>query len=85
MTVLRQRMLDDVRIRNYAASTVECYIRSVAAPRFFYRDTLRHKIDVARDGRFLINAELDDTSSEPIHLPLNWRPPAKQGKAGVPG
>ncbi len=31
MTVLRQRMLDDLRIRNCTASTVECYIRSVAA------------------------------------------------------
>jgi integrase/recombinase XerD len=30
MTVLRQRMLEDLRIRNYAPSTVECYIRSVA-------------------------------------------------------
>lgn len=30
MTLLRQRMLEDLRIRNYAASTVECYIRSVA-------------------------------------------------------
>jgi site-specific recombinase XerD len=31
MTALRQRMLEDLRIRNYAPSTVECYIRSVAA------------------------------------------------------
>jgi len=30
MTTLRQRMLDDLRIRNYAPSTVECYVRSVA-------------------------------------------------------
>lgn len=30
MTVLRQRMLDDLRIRNYSPSTVECYIREVA-------------------------------------------------------
>jgi integrase/recombinase XerD len=30
MTVLRQRMLEDLRIRNYAPSTVECYVRSVA-------------------------------------------------------
>lgn len=30
MTSLRQRMLEDLRIRNYAPSTVECYIRSVA-------------------------------------------------------
>src|ERR1700733_3182572 len=31
MTALRQRMLEDLRIRNCAPSTVECYIRSVAA------------------------------------------------------
>ncbi len=30
MTLLRQRMLDDLRIRNYSPSTVECYIREVA-------------------------------------------------------
>ena len=29
MTLLRQRMLEDLRIRNYAPSTVECYVRSV--------------------------------------------------------
>jgi integrase/recombinase XerD len=29
MTVLKQRMLDDLRIRNYSPSTVECYVRSV--------------------------------------------------------
>ncbi len=30
---------------------------------------------VARDGRFLINTELETASSEPIHLLLNWKPP----------
>src|SRR5271168_3868460 len=30
MTVLRQRMLEDLCIRNYAPTTVSCYIRSVA-------------------------------------------------------
>ena len=30
MTLLRQRMLDDLRIRNYAPSTVTCYVRAVA-------------------------------------------------------
>lgn len=29
MTLLKQRMLDDLRIRNYAPSTVACYLRSV--------------------------------------------------------
>jgi integrase/recombinase XerD len=31
MTPLRQRMLEDLHIRNYSSSTVECYIREVAA------------------------------------------------------
>jgi integrase/recombinase XerD len=30
MTLLKQRMLEDLRIRNYSPSTVECYTRSVA-------------------------------------------------------
>jgi integrase/recombinase XerD len=30
MTLLRQRMLEDLHIRNYAPSTAECYVRSVA-------------------------------------------------------
>jgi integrase/recombinase XerD len=30
MTALRQRMLEDLRIRNYAPSTVQRYVRSVA-------------------------------------------------------
>ena len=30
MTLLRQRMLEDLRIRNYAPTTVECYVRCVA-------------------------------------------------------
>jgi hypothetical protein len=33
--------------------------------------------DVARDGRFLIDTELQDASTEPIHLLLNWKPPSK--------
>src|ERR1019366_3885860 len=30
MTLLKQRMLEDLHIRNYAPTTVECYVRSVA-------------------------------------------------------
>jgi len=29
MTLLKQRMLEDLRIRNYASTTVDCYVRSV--------------------------------------------------------
>jgi hypothetical protein len=37
----------------------------------------RQNYDVARDGRFLIVTQLDDASTEPIHLLLNWHPPGK--------
>jgi len=37
----------------------------------------RPQYDVARDGRFLINTDLQDASTEPIHLLLNWHPPSK--------
>ena len=30
MTLLKQRMLEDLHIRNYASTTVDCYVRSVA-------------------------------------------------------
>jgi serine/threonine protein kinase len=39
--------------------------------------TNKPQYDVARDGRFLIDTELADASTEPIHLLLNWKPPAK--------
>ena len=33
--------------------------------------------DVTRDGRFLINTELDDAAPTPITLIQNWRPPTQ--------
>jgi hypothetical protein len=36
--------------------------------------TNRQQYDVARDGRFLILTDLPETSTEPIHLLLNWHP-----------
>jgi dipeptidyl aminopeptidase/acylaminoacyl peptidase len=36
--------------------------------------TNRQQYDVARDGRFLILTDLPETSTEPIHLLLNWQP-----------
>jgi hypothetical protein len=41
------------------------------------RGIQKQQYDVARDGRFLINTDIEATSSEPIHLLLNWKPPAK--------
>ncbi|MGD1068598.1 MAG: protein kinase [Bryobacteraceae bacterium] len=40
------------------------------------RIAFRPQYDVARDGRFLIDTGLPDSSAEPIHLLMNWRPPA---------
>jgi Tol biopolymer transport system component len=36
--------------------------------------TNRQQYDVARDGKFLILTDLPETSTEPIHLLLNWHP-----------
>lgn len=35
----------------------------------------KQQYDVSRDGRFLINTELQDAVTEPLHLLLNWRAP----------
>ena len=35
----------------------------------------RQPYDVSRDGRFLITTDLSETSTEPIHVLLNWKPP----------
>jgi hypothetical protein len=35
----------------------------------------KQQYDVARDGRFLINTELESTTNEPIHLLMNWKQP----------
>jgi len=37
----------------------------------------KQQYDVSRDGRFLVNTDLESTSTEPIHLLLNWKPPGK--------
>jgi hypothetical protein len=39
--------------------------------------TTKQNYDVSRDGRFLIDTELQDATTEPIHLLLNWHPPAR--------
>jgi hypothetical protein len=35
----------------------------------------KQQYDVSRDGRFPIDTELQDATTEPIHLLLNWQPP----------
>ena len=40
----------------------------------FARSTVRPQYDVARDGRFLGNVELNDAATQPITLLMNWKP-----------
>jgi hypothetical protein len=40
--------------------------------------TTRPAYDVARDGRFLINSDVIEASTEPIHLLLNWKQLGRQ-------
>ena len=57
MTALRQRMLEDLRIRNYAPSTVACYVRSVAAFAKHFRKSPEQlgPEDIRRYQLFLLN------------------------------
>ena len=41
----------------------------------FVRSAARPQYDVARDGRFLVNVELNDAATPPITLLMNWKPP----------
>jgi hypothetical protein len=56
----------------FTPGTPEALFQTHLAPAAFTQ-----QYDVARDGRFLINTELQEASTEPIHLLLNWKPPAK--------
>jgi len=39
--------------------------------------TNKQQYAVSRDGRFLINAPLEESTTAPITLILNWKPPTK--------
>ena len=41
----------------------------------FARGIFRPQYDVARDGRFLVNLELNDAATPPITLLMNWKGP----------
>jgi hypothetical protein len=41
----------------------------------------RQQYDISRDGRLLLNSEVEETVTEPMHLPMNGKPPAKYGCA----
>ena len=40
--------------------------------------------DVVRDGRFLIDTELQDVSTEAIHLLMNWNRRRNRGRSRMP-
>ena len=40
----------------------------------FVRSAARPQYDVARDGRFLMNVDLNDLATPPITLLQNWKP-----------
>ncbi|MCU1259437.1 MAG: serine/threonine protein kinase [Bryobacterales bacterium] len=56
----------------FAPGTPEALFPTHITPGIF-----KQQYDVGRDGRFLINTELETASTEPIHLLLNWKPPGK--------
>jgi len=65
MTALRQRMLEDLRIRNYAPTTVRCYVRSVAefAQHFNKPPDQLGAEDIRRYQLFLLNEKRVKLSS----------------------
>jgi len=48
MTPLRQRMLEDLQIRNYSPNTVAAYIRRVAEFAKHYSNTLHRSVSIDR-------------------------------------
>ncbi|HLE36203.1 MAG TPA: hypothetical protein VI699_03550, partial [Candidatus Acidoferrales bacterium] len=41
-----------------------------------FGNILKHQYAISRDGRFLINQPAEESSTTPITLILNWKPPA---------
>ena len=55
------------------AATALFQPRIADTPTSFYRQ----QYDVDKDGRFLINLNVEDAVSAPITLLQNWKPPTK--------
>jgi serine/threonine protein kinase len=74
----RDTRLDrDVALKVSKSEFTARFDREARAIAAFNHPNICQLYDVARDGRFLIDTELDDASTEPIHRLLNWKPPAK--------
>jgi hypothetical protein len=64
MTLLRQRMLEDLRIRNYAPTTVDCYVRSVAN---FAKHFNKRPDQLGRSGSIPHDAPTTGSSLDSLH------------------
>jgi integrase/recombinase XerD len=58
MTPLRQRMIEDMRIRNFAATTQRSYVHYVAEfAKYFHRDPAELDLEAVRQYQFHLSQE----------------------------
>ena len=83
MTPLRQRMIEDMRIRNFAATTQRSYIHYVAQfAQYFHRSPAELDLEAVRQYQLYLSTGAQALSS--VHQDLRLRRPVPvSGHLGV--
>ena len=77
MTPLRQRMIEDMRIRNFATTTQRSYVHYVAEfAKYFHRDPAELDLEAIRQYQLYLSQEKRDFPAPAWmrNSPLSWPP-----------